>query len=1069
MTSRPVSIRGRVAAVAALTAVGLVPFGATPFAAASAPTVASGSSAGAAPTAAPAAAPAAPVGKLTPSSGSSGCTVTPASGTAPELVACELWARAGTTQVLGTPVPVWGYATSATGTPTATGPTLVVRRGDRVTVTVHNDLTEPTALALPGQRAEDFSGVAPGTTPGGATDGIAAGGSGSYTFTASRPGTFLYEAGHTPDGARQAALGLAGALVVLDDGTAYGHAYDDEAVLVLSEIDPALNAHPTTFDMRDFAPRYRLINGKPFPSSDPVPTDQGHTVLLRYVNVGAQLHAMSVLGGPQTLLSEDGHPLANAEPAVVASVDPGVTTDSLVTMPTGPESKVAVYESAAQLDNAGQTTADPTALAFGGMLTYLDTNAPPPSSDAVGPASTQVTAVPNPSDGTTAVTVTATVSDTRSGGSAVDRAELVVDDPVSVGPGFGQAMTGAFGAQTVSASTQIPASATPAACAATPPPLDLHCLTPGKHSLFVRGHDAAGNWGVIGSVILNLAKAGPQTTGLSVTPSPANGRGAVTINATGDDSAEGGTVVAAEYFLGATAGAPGTGTTMTLNRQASKVAESASVPAATVLALGEGTAKVWVRSRNAQNLWGAAAPVDLPVDLTAPGVNASSVGPNPTNGVVSAKSYPGYLVISADLVDRDAGGAPQSRLVAGEAFVDPSSTTPTAGTGLTLIAVDGAFDSSAEQVYALLPLTQVRAMTTGEHKVYVHGKDAAGNWGSLTAPNALVRLFVDRTAPVLGTATASPNPTAGAATLTITAPVTESVAANYSGPRFQAAEYWTGTTDPGAGKATRVQVTDTGSAVSASIPLAGLLPGVTQFNLRVQDAAGNWSNVAAVSVTVQRANAIFSDTFDSGNLSAWSQSVGNLGVTPAAGIPVATGNFGLAATLPGGSGNAAAFVTDNTPAAETSYHAQFMFDPNTLSSGTGTTTWLTVFEGRTATGQAFSIQYHRVPNGQRQLRITMARSGFLGTLTGPAVNLAAGAHRIRVDWRQGPATGTAAGQTVLSVDGATVSTLQGANNTTALTVEAARLGITAGTSTTATGMAGTAWFDAFVSTRVSIP
>ena len=45
---------------------------------------------------------------------------------------------------------------------------------------------------------------------------------------------------------------------------------------MLSEIDPAFNADPAGFDMRSFSPAYRLINGKPFPSSDPVPTDQGH-------------------------------------------------------------------------------------------------------------------------------------------------------------------------------------------------------------------------------------------------------------------------------------------------------------------------------------------------------------------------------------------------------------------------------------------------------------------------------------------------------------------------------------------------------------------------------------------------------------------------------------------------------------------------------------------------------------------------------------------------------------------------------------------------------------------------
>ena len=94
-------------------------------------------------------------------------------------------------------------------------------------------------------------------------------------------------------------MGLAGALVVLPaDGSAYGApagypatSYDDDAVLVLSEIDPALNANPTTFDMRNFAPNYRMFNGKPYPAADPISTDQNHNVLLRYVNVGSQMHA----------------------------------------------------------------------------------------------------------------------------------------------------------------------------------------------------------------------------------------------------------------------------------------------------------------------------------------------------------------------------------------------------------------------------------------------------------------------------------------------------------------------------------------------------------------------------------------------------------------------------------------------------------------------------------------------------------------------------------------------------------------------------------------------------------
>ena len=68
-------------------------------------------------------------------------------------------------------------------------------------------------------------------------------------------------------------MGLAGALIVLPaDGSAYGSQtgypdtkYDDDAVLVMSEIDPAFNASPASFDMRNFAPKYRLFNGKPYP------------------------------------------------------------------------------------------------------------------------------------------------------------------------------------------------------------------------------------------------------------------------------------------------------------------------------------------------------------------------------------------------------------------------------------------------------------------------------------------------------------------------------------------------------------------------------------------------------------------------------------------------------------------------------------------------------------------------------------------------------------------------------------------------------------------------------------
>ena len=138
------------------------------------------------------------------------------------------------------------------------------------------------------------------------------------------------------------------------------------------------------------------------------------------------------------------------------------------------------------------------------------------------------------------------------------------------------------------------------------------------------------------------------------------------------------------------------------------------------------------------------------VDLTGPAVDAASVGPNPSNGVLTDKSNPGYLVVSAQISDKDAGGQPQSKIADAEAFLDPTNPNPAGGTGLQLIAVDGRLDSTTEAVYGLIPISQIRALPNGTHHVFVRGQDAAGNWGALYAIN----LIVDKTAPVLGTPTA---------------------------------------------------------------------------------------------------------------------------------------------------------------------------------------------------------------------------------------------------------------------------------------------------------------------------
>jgi hypothetical protein len=312
---------------------------------------------------------------------------------------------------------------------------------------------------------------------------------------------------------------------------------------------------------------------------------------------------------------------------------------------------------------------------------------------------------------------------------------------------------------------------------------------------------------------------------------------------------------------------------------------------------------------------------------------------------------------------------------------------------------------------------------------------------------------VDKTAPALGALTASPNPTNGASTVTLSAPVADA-------STIAVAEYWLGTVDPGAAHGTSVPVSVVNGKIVASVPLGAIAQGVQQFNLRVQDLAGNWSKPTSTSVTVVKPNGIFSDTFESGNLSSWSASTGGVAASAAAALQVVEpgSTRGLQVSLPGGFANRPAYLTDNSPTAEAGYHARFAVNAHTLTSGSTATTAFTVFDARTATtGQVFSLQY-RVSAGVPQLRTVLSRSNA-GALTGAWVNLGTGTHVVQLDW-----TGTGAGALRLSIDGTSRQLQSG--NTSTLRVETVRLGVIAGYSNTSTGAA---YLDSFVSTRNTLP
>jgi FtsP/CotA-like multicopper oxidase with cupredoxin domain len=148
-------------------------------------------------------------------------------------------------------------------------------------------------------------------------------------------------------------MGLYGVLVVTDNGSAYGTAFDKDVALLLSEIDPvqndAVNTAVTTAGFTDtaawngqtgqcgdptihscyppavnYTPQYYLINGVAFDRSNiaaatqsilapvsPATTVASSTgkVLVRFVNAGLRFHVPSIVGAPMTLLAEDGNKL----------------------------------------------------------------------------------------------------------------------------------------------------------------------------------------------------------------------------------------------------------------------------------------------------------------------------------------------------------------------------------------------------------------------------------------------------------------------------------------------------------------------------------------------------------------------------------------------------------------------------------------------------------------------------------------------------------------------------------------------------------------------------------------
>jgi FtsP/CotA-like multicopper oxidase with cupredoxin domain len=132
------------------------------------------------------------------------------------------------------------------------GPTILLKRGEPVSITVVNELPEPTAVHWHGIELDSYYDGVAGFAghPGRIAPAIAPRDSFEARFTPPRSGTFIYHP-HA-DEVRQQQAGLSGAIVVVDSPAAF----DPEKDIVVLISVPRHNAGADTV----------LLNGDPSPA-----------------------------------------------------------------------------------------------------------------------------------------------------------------------------------------------------------------------------------------------------------------------------------------------------------------------------------------------------------------------------------------------------------------------------------------------------------------------------------------------------------------------------------------------------------------------------------------------------------------------------------------------------------------------------------------------------------------------------------------------------------------------------------------------------------------------------------
>ena len=178
-------------------------------------------------------------------------------------------------------VEAWAY------NGTVPGPLLRAYEGDKIRIVLKNELPEPTVIHVHGPMLPNaMDGVPDVTQPV-----VQPGQTFAYEFEAKPSGTFLYHTHH--NSVMQKSKGLYGILQI--DPKDEPKTYDREYFQVIGELGG-----------------FFVINGKAFPSTEPIEAKLGERVRIRLVNLGEMVHPMHSHGFATKIVGTDGHPVPEA-------------------------------------------------------------------------------------------------------------------------------------------------------------------------------------------------------------------------------------------------------------------------------------------------------------------------------------------------------------------------------------------------------------------------------------------------------------------------------------------------------------------------------------------------------------------------------------------------------------------------------------------------------------------------------------------------------------------------------------------------------------------------------------